>query len=272
MTIKRIYCKIIYNEDGDIMKMEYGSLPEEEHSIDLFELFNVIRKQLIWIVAFAMLGANIAYAYSSFIVEPTYQATAVVYVDNRKDNIYTESISVNELTAQSRLVPTYQTIALTRTAMQRAIDEADLEGYTPEQLLGMVSTTSDEDTGVFYITATGTDQLYVAEIANAVAEVGTQEIKNYAEGTTVNIIDYATVPESKSAPSNSRNAILGFMLGAIASAGVFILQSFLDVRLKKSEDFAKALEAPVLGIIPDILGGQSHSNKKNNSKQGGRKV
>lgn len=249
---------------------------EEEQSIDLLELFNMLKGKIIWIVAFAMLGAVIAYAYSSFFITPLYSATAVVYVNSRKDAVYVDSISSNEITTSAKLVPTYQAIVSTKTAMRRAIEERGIEGYTPAQLLGMISTSADEDTGVFYITARGADQFYVADIANAVAEVGILEMSKYIEGTTANIIDYAVVPERKSYPSSKKNTAAGFVLGAALSAGVILIYGFMDVRIKKTETFSKVAGVPVLGIIPD-LDDKSHNHDgsyrvRNKTQQGESRI
>ncbi len=233
------------------MQLEGNTVTREEESIDFLELFNIIKGKLIWIAAFAMLGAVIAYAYSSFFITPLYSATSVVYVNNKKNTLYVESISASEIAASKRLVPTYQAIVCTKTAMRRAIEEHEIEGYTPAQLLSMVSTSSDEDTGVFRITVTGANQYDVAGIANAVAEIGSLEIAKYVEGATVNIIDHAVIPQNKSYPSNRKNTLIGFLAGMLLSAAAVVIYAMLDVRLKKSDDFSKAMGAPVLGVIPE---------------------
>lgn len=225
---------------------------EEESSIDIWEIIGVLKNKLSWIVAAALFGAVIAYAISAFLIKPTYTAQVIMYVNNRKSNTYTEAINRNQLTAVAELVPTYQSIVNTKSAMKRAIDDGGISGYTPDQLLSMVSTQMIEDTGIFAITVRGEAQFDVAEIANAIAQNGTKEISKYIEGTTATIIDYAVDPVQKSSPSNKRNALIGFLLGAILSSAIVLAIYFLDTRLKKSDDFVMAMNAPVLGMIQNM--------------------
>ncbi len=235
------------------MQLEEQEIQEqEEKTLDLLELFEIVRGKILWIAAFALLGAAIAYAVSSFLITPLYSATAVLYVNNQKSVSYQNEINTSALNASARLVPTYEAIVKTKTAMRRAIDEKGIVGYTPAELLSMVSTGSNEETGVFTITVKGRDQFYVAEIVNAVAEVSTLEISKYVEGTTASIIDYARVPEQKSYPSDRRNTLFGGLIGALLCGAYVVIRSFADVRIKKSEDFSKVLSAPILGVIPNM--------------------
>ncbi|MCH5188166.1 MAG: hypothetical protein J1F63_07155 [Oscillospiraceae bacterium] len=230
-----------------------NELQEEEGAFDLLEIFELIRGKIIWIVAFAMLGAVLAYGYSSFLITPKYSAKAVLYVNNEKTISSQSQITTTALSATARLVPTYQAIIRTKTAMRRVINEQGIEGYSPEQLLSMVSTkASDEETGVFEIWVTGEDQYYVAEIANAVAAVSTSEISKYVEGTTASIFDSARIPISKSYPSNRRNAIVGGIIGAALYVVFIVLRGLMDLRIKRAEDFSRVMNAPVIGVIPNM--------------------
>lgn len=249
-----------------------NELQEEEKTFDLLEILALVRGKLIWIIAFAMLGAVLAYGYSSFLITPKYSAKAVLYVNNQKTISSQSQITTSALSATARLVPTYQAIIKTKTAMRRVIDEQGIEGYTPEQLLRMVSTrVSDEDTGVFEIWVTGEDQYYVAEIANAVATVSTSEISKYVEGTTASIFDSARIPVSKSYPSNRRNAFFGGLVGAILCAAFIILRGLMDLRIKRTEDFSRVMNAPVIGVIPNMANaneGHGYALRKNGATGG----
>ena len=239
------------------MNLEEKDTELEEESgdvnIDLLEVFGALRAKAAWIVAAALFGAVLAYGISCFFIQPLYQAQVILYVNNRKSNTYAESISQAQITTSAELVPTYQEFVNIKPVMQRAIDEGGLTGYTPDELLSMVSTQLIEDTGIFAITVTGKEQFDVAEIANAVAQSSTAEITEHIEGATTTIIDYAVDPLQKSYPNNNRNALIGFLAGFVVSSAIVLAIYFLDTRLKKSDDFAKAMDAPVLGMIQSMM-------------------
>ena len=246
--------------------------PESEISIDLMEIFETLKSKLAWILAVALFGAAVAYGISCFLIEPTYTAQVIMYVNNRRTNTYADAVNQSDLNASKELVPTYQAIVSTKSAMKRAINEGGISGYTPDQLMSMVSTQLVEDTGIFAITVRGKEQYKVADIANAVAQSGTAEISKYIEGTTATIIDRAVVPAGQSSPNNRKNAILGFLLGAVISSAVVLAIYFLDTRLKKADDFAKVMSAPVLGMIQSMESDANASKgNKSTEKSGGKK-
>ena len=236
----------------NLEERDIGLEEEREVTLDLMEIIGALRNKIIWVLAFALFGAAVAYGISCFLFEPTYTAQVIMYVNNRRTNTYADAVSQSDLNASKELVPTYQAIVSTKSAMKRAINEGGISGYTPEQLMNMVSTQLVEDTGIFAITVRCKDQYKVADIANAIAQSGTAEISKYIEGTTATIIDRAVVPSGQSSPNNRKNAVLGFLFGAVLCSAVVLAIYFLDTRIKKTEDFAKVMNAPVLGIIQSM--------------------
>ncbi len=225
---------------------------EETGSFNFMEIVYQLRSKLAWILAAALLGTLLAYSYSCFFIKPQYTAKVIMYVSNKKSTDYMSSISQTELRASEGLVPNYIEIIGSKAAMQRALEQPELEGYSLEQLQSMVSMQLIEGMGIFSINVTGEEQYKVADIANVVAESGLLEIPKYIEGTTATIIDYAVTPMNKSYPSNKRNGLMGFVAGAVICMGVVVLMYFCDSRIKKSDDFAERMGAPVLGVIPDM--------------------
>lgn len=259
----------------NLEEKDTGFENDDETSVDLMEIIWALRSRIVWILAVALFGAAVAYGISCFLIEPTYTAQVIMYVNNRSSNAYAEAVNQADLNASKELVPTYQAIVSTKSAMKRAIAEKGISGYTPEQLMGMVSTQLVEDTGIFAITVKCKDQYKVADIANAVAESGTSEISKYIEGTTATIIDRAVTPVGQSSPNNRRNALLGFLLGTLLSSGVVLAIHFLDTRLKKVDDFAKVMDSPVLGTIQNMEGmtvytKENHSTN-NTDRSGGNR-
>ncbi len=237
-------------EEKELLLLEEDE--EETGGFDFMEIVYQFKSKIAWILAAALLGMLLAYSYSCFFIKPRYTAQVIMYVSNKKSTDYMSSISQTELRASEGLVPNYIEIIGSKGAMQRALEQPELEGYTMEQLQSMVSMQLIEGMGIFSINVTCEDQYKVADIANVVAESGLLEIPKYIEGTTATIIDYAVTPMKKSYPGNKRNGLIGFVAGAVICMGVVVLMYFGDSRIKKSEDFAERMGAPVLGVIPDM--------------------
>ena len=81
----------------------------EEDTIDLLELAKAIWKNILIIALVAVLLGSAAFGVSAFVMEPTYQATASMYVNNSSFSLgqTSFSISTSELSASNSLVSVY---------------------------------------------------------------------------------------------------------------------------------------------------------------------
>lgn len=71
--------------------------------------------------------------------------------------------------------------------------------------------------------------------------------------SNISIIDRATVPHGRYAPSLSRNLLMGLLLGAFLGVGTALVLEYLDDTLKTPEDIEHHLHLGVLGIIPKLV-------------------
>ena len=75
----------------------------EEDTIDLLELARAIWKNILAIALVAVLFGSAAFGVTAFVIEPKYQATAALYVNNSSFSLGSTSfsISTSELSASS---------------------------------------------------------------------------------------------------------------------------------------------------------------------------
>ena len=69
---------------------------------------------------------------------------------------------------------------------------------------------------------------------------------------TVQVIDYATTPESPIRPRIKLNIAIAGVLGIFVGVGVAFLLAFIDTTIKTKEEVEAVLELPVLAQIPDL--------------------
>lgn len=222
----------------------------ENVEIDLRELFKaLLRRAWLILLCAVIVGASVL-AYTINFVEPTYQASVSIYVNNNsnKDNAH---ISSSDLAVALRLVETYVNIIQSDTVLEKVISETGLT-LTAGQIRGMLSAKAVGETEMFRVQITSTNPQMSADIANAIAAVAPAEISKIIEGSSAKIIDYAKVPSGQSAPNYSSNAVVGAAVGALLAMVVVIIMHLADVRVKKEEDLLQVQDAPVLGVIPDL--------------------
>lgn len=230
----------------------------EADTIDLLELAKALWKNILAIALVAVIFGSAAFGYTAFLVEPCYQATASLYVNNSSFSLGATnfSISAAELNASNSLVSVYIYILNSRTTMEDVIKEADLS-YSPEQLSQMVSAKGINATGAFEVTVTSKNPSEAELIANTIAKLLPDRIAEIVDGSSVRIVDYAIIPSHRSGPSMVKNTAMGILAGGFLAAAVVVVRFLMDDESKlmiKSADELREMypDIPVLAMIPDM--------------------
>jgi len=205
----------------------------------------------IWIVVLcaAILGASVLIYTKSF-VEPQYEASISVYVNNSTGQSGSK-ITSSDLQAALRLVATYINIIQSNTVLDKVIETCDVN-LTAGQLRGMISAKSIGDTEMFQVTVRSTDPQMSMDLANVIAEVAPKEISQFIEGSTTKIIDLAKLPTAPCAPNYMLNTVLGVMIGGVLAILGLLVYMLLDTRIKTEEDLGRICKIPVMGLIPNL--------------------
>lgn len=229
-----------------------------EFEVNLLELIRLFWKNILIIGLVAILFGGAVFGFTAFLVEPEYQATASLYVNNSSFNLGATSFSIStgDLSASSSLVTVYLYILESRTTLEEVIQKADLS-YTPGELRKMISTSSVEKTGAFEVTVTSTNPVEVELIANSIAQVLPERIAEIVDGTSVRIVDYAIIPSKRSGPSIVKNTILGILIGGIFSMAWIFVKYMLNDTSKlmiQTVDDLRGMypDLMVLATIPDM--------------------
>ena len=230
----------------------------EEDTIDLLELAKALWKNILAIALVAVIFGSAAFGCTAFLIEPKYQATASLYVNNSSFSLGNTSFSISnaELSASNSLVSVYIYILNSRTTMEDVIKEADLT-YTPEELSEMVSAKGINSTGAFEVTVTSTSPSEAELIANTIAKLLPDRIAEIVDGSSVRIVDYAIIPSHRSGPSMVKNTAIGILAGGFLAGAVVTIRFLMDDKSKlmiKSADELREMypDIPVLAMIPDM--------------------
>ena len=229
-----------------------------EIEIDLLQLFRALWRNALVIILVAILLGGLAFGGTYMFISPTYQATAMMYVNNSTVSVGSTNFSITsgELSAAQSLVDTYIVILKTRTTLEEVIQESGVS-YSVDQLSKKISASAVKGTGVFSVTVTSNSPSEAELIANTIAKVLPERIADIIEGSDVRIVDYAIVPAHRSSPSYTKNTAIGGLLGAVLVAGIICLKEIFgaeaDVLIHSSDDLTEMFpDVPVLAVIPDM--------------------
>jgi capsular polysaccharide biosynthesis protein len=182
---------------------------------------------------------------------------------NNKQNAATQTgdVTTSDLSASSTLVSTYSVILKSHTVLGQVIDQLGLP-YTYDQLAGMISVSTVNNTQVMRITVRCGDSQTALEIVSKLVEIAPRVIVDKAEVGSVKTVDEPWTSGKIVSPSKKKYALAGFAAGFLAMCAIFILRELLNNTYKTEADITKDLGLPVLGVIPLEEGGVVGRSRK----------
>lgn len=230
---------------------------EQFEELNLKRLAEIVFKHIGMIIAFTLIAGILAFIYSETMIEPEYESSVTVIVNNQRSDESNKILS-SDISASKMLVNTYVVVVKSDTVLNevavRLRDEKEIN-YSIGELRRMIKASSVDDTEIFEIVVRNTNREYTMEIANMIAEVAPQRIKDYVEASSVKVIDYAGIG-GKVAPNIQANMLIGLAIGLFLSCAFVILREIFDMRIKTEEELEQWFKLPILGVIPDITSDQ----------------
>lgn len=218
---------------------------DAEMEIDLLEIFYLLKSKWKEIFLALLVGALIFGAYHTFLVKPSYQADASIYITNTES-----ALSFSDLQLSSALTDDYANIIKSRTVLNRVIEELDLN-LDYKQLAKLVAVSNPDSTHIVDIKVTCDDPEMSRNITNALLNISVSQIYQIIGSGEPTVIDYSVAEAVQDVtPSLFKYLAIGGFLGACVACAIFILQMLMDGTMKTEEDIDKYLHLPVLATVP----------------------
>ena len=221
-----------------------------EQELDLYAIWQVIKKRLKIIILIPLIAGLVSLLYTSYMITPLYSASTKLMVMRPTDvrEIYWQDIQTSR-----QLVETYREIALSRRVMSLAVEMGDLP-YDADGLRGMINVEGVRDTELINLTATDPDPELARDMANVVAAAFMEEVIEIMNIENVSVVDDAVTPGGPVSPRLNFNVAVAFLVGLMGALGVAFLLEFLDQTIKDPIEAQKLLELPVIGVVPQVKG------------------
>lgn len=197
----------------------------EETIIDLNKVITALFKKIHIILLTAVLFGTAFFLYLFFVIKPLYASSISIYVSNSVNNNNT-SIALSDITASKQLVNTYAEIVKSKNLLNKVCEYMDCD-ISANEIKSILSVDIVEDTEIFNITITYSDPYMTAGIANAFADTVVSEMPDIVKGSSVKIIDYADVPNSKIFPNYIKGFLVGFLIGAVLFIAIISVKEII---------------------------------------------
>ena len=221
----------------------------DEIEIDLLELFRALKKRMWLILAVTIICGGIAGVFSKVVLTPQYTSTAMVYILSKETTL----TSLADLQIGSQLTKDYAVIVSSRPVLEDVVEKLNLD-MKYDDLEKKITITNPKDTRILSISAEDPDPQMAKAIADEVANTASEYIGDIMEMIPPKLIESGEIPHQKTSPSNSKNAVLGAMVGFVAVCGVIVLEVLMNDTIRTEDDVEKYLGLSVLAMVPEREG------------------
>lgn len=220
-----------------------------DETMDLREIFSVLRKHLLLIVILSITFGIAGYGFSKYLMKPVFEADATMIVNSSQ--VQTNTVTYDQIVAAQQLVSTYAVILKSDPIMKQVSDRLGLH-MTPENLARCVSVTGVNETEVLDITVTFPNAHKAAAIANQITKISPAFIIRTVKAGSVEVISDAKVNVTPVGPNITQNALIALLAGLVLSIIIAFTHEMVNNKLMTGDDIEKNLGISVLGVIPAV--------------------
>lgn len=222
--------------------------------LDLKELISIFWAKKVHIILIVAIFMVIGVIYTMAFVTPKYQSSttlllAKVSSDTGTQTQDSDTITTTEITLNSKLVSTYSELVKSKNVIREVRANLGINA-DEEEIRSGVSVNSVKDTELIEITVTNKDAIYASKIANEIAKVFTNKIKEYYNISNVYVVDEAEVTNTPSNVNHMRDIVMFAFVGLVVAVLYVLVANMLDTTIKSQEDVERVFKVPVLASIP----------------------
>ena len=204
---------------------------------------------------FAIIGGIYTYAFTT----PKYKssttlvlATAIDTKVGKTTATNDDAITQTELTLNSNLVSTYSELVKSKAVLREVLNNLDIKDLNEGSLKGAVSVNAVKDTELIEISVTSTNSSYPSKIANEIAKVFTNKVKEIYNINNVHVVDQAEVVKTPYNINHLKDIVIFAFIGVVVAAAKILLMNMLDNTVKTEHDVEQNTGLLVLAQVPKI--------------------
>lgn len=225
--------------------------------IDIKELGYTFWKKKFLIIFVTVIAIILGFVYAKFLVKPVYESTTSLVLSKsgadttgtNKQPVQSSAITQSDVILNQKLVTTYSEIIKSRSIAKEVINKIGLS-MTEDEFIEHVAVSSKKDTELLQITVTNASPEQAAQIANLLADVFTDKVKEVYNIDNVSIIDQAEVNPVPVNKSTVKTVAIFGIAGLLIICFYLFLRVFFNTTVKNQEEVEKITGLPVIAIIP----------------------
>ncbi len=226
-------------------------LEQEYETIDLREVFSILKNNILIILASAVVCGLIGLLVTVFLITPQYEADGMLIVNNRNDT--TSVVTSDNINSAKNLVATYSVVLKSETVLTNLINTLGIqEEYNATTLADKLSIAAVGESQVMELSITDPDPQRARAIIAELMRIADPVLTETVEAGSVKVVSEANVSTHPVSPSRLKNTAIALVVGAVLAAGYAFLKEMMNNTFVNDTDITKHLGLTVLGVIPRI--------------------
>jgi capsular polysaccharide biosynthesis protein len=217
--------------------------------LDLKELFGIFWKRKLQIILIILIFIVLGVIYTVAFTTPMYSSSTSLVLASSNSNQKTNTITATDITVNSKLVSTYSELVKSKNVLSQVKENLNID-VNEDSLRNNVTVSSVKDTELIKITVTTKEPNYSAKIANEIAKVFTEKVKEFYNIDNVQVVDQAEVSNVPSNINHKKDVIIFAFIGVAVAVVYVLIANMLDTTIKTAEDIEKEFKLPVIASIP----------------------
>lgn len=207
-----------------------------KEKISLEEIFRSLKKKMMMIIVFGLIGVSLSGLFTFFIQTPVYESSSRIVVNQTQNT--NQAITNTDIQTNLNLINTYQSIIKEPIILEQVLERTSTN-LSLAELSEKITVQINHNSLVFGISVQDENPNVAAELANAVALTFEEKIGEILDVQSVTILSEAVANPQAVSPNVTINLLVGMVLGLMVGSGTAILADITDKRVKD----LKTLEA-----------------------------
>lgn len=222
---------------------------DETTLLDIGYVLLILKKNIISIFIWAIVGLVASLGIVFFFIEPKYSSSIDILVNQKANNAQVQYATQQ---ADLQAINTYKDV-LTKpiilTPVLKEIKNTDNYQGNLNSLAKSIKVSNQTNSQVVTVTVTDKNAYVAADIANTVGKVFAKKVKKMMQVDNVTIVSDAKVNSKPVSPNKKIFALAGAVLGLFIGVAIAFIKEFTDKTIKDSSFLTDELGLTNIGSV-----------------------
>ncbi len=222
---------------------------DDEMIIDVGRLIGTLKKNIVSVIIWTVLGLIISLGCVFLFIEPRYSSSVDILVNQKVNNAQVQYATQQ---ADLQAINTYKDV-LTKpiilTPVLKEVKKTDNYQGNLDALEKSIKVSNQTNSQVVTVTVTDKNAYVAADVANTIGKIFTKKVKKMMQVDNVTIVSSAKVNTKPVSPNKKLFALAGMMLGFLLGVVIALIKELTDKTVKDSSFLTDELGLTNIGSV-----------------------